>query len=77
MSTQAAIRPRALQTYIGFLPTGKCALVRYWEPIDAFLCGRCERCTARPVRLIDGSHKPQKICVRFVPHADIYAECFG
>ena len=77
MNTQAAMRPRAAQTHVGFLPGGRCALVRYWDPVDAFLCGRCEDCTAKPVRLISGRRTTREICIRFVPPASIYDECFG
>jgi hypothetical protein len=48
MDALAATRSRALQTFIGLLPDGRCAVVRYWHPIDASLCGRCEKCTASP-----------------------------
>ena len=77
MNTQAAMRPRAVQTHIGFLPDGRCAPVCYWEPIDAFLWGRCEGCTAGPVRLISGRRTTREMCIRFVPPGSAYDECFG
>jgi hypothetical protein len=77
MDTQAATRPHPLQTFVVLLPNGKCAIVRYWKPIDAFLCDRCEKCTARRASGIDGSRRTENICIRLVERSSLYAECFG